>query len=107
MATATPIVSNAEILTAVAAGTMTIDEASAQLVPHAASKPARVLARRTAKGSLWMSLGYKAQKGCQNSTTLPRKGWESLVGLVKDGTIEKYLAGWDNIPLSASASKAA
>jgi len=103
MVTASPIVSDREILALVAAGSMTPEKA-AELLASNDSKPARVMARRTAKGALWMSLGYKAAKGCQNSTTLPRKGWEALVALVKDGTVDKFLAEWDSIPLSASAA---
>lgn len=95
--------STAEVLSKVASGAISPDEA-AKLLPGKGGPPARVLARRTAKGALWMSLGYKAEKGCQNSATLPRKGWEAIVGLVKDGTIEKFLCDWDNIPLSANAS---
>jgi hypothetical protein len=91
-----------EVLEQLASGKLSVDEA-AKLLPSKGGN-ARVLARRTAKGSLWMSLGYKAEKGCQNSATLPRKGWEAIVGLVKDGTLEKFLGDWDNIPLSASAS---
>ena len=105
-----PIVSKQEILLKVAAGQMAIEEASALLASAAeksAGPPPRVKARRTAKDTLWISLGYRSGPGCQNSTTLPRIGWESIVKLVKDGTIPKLLADWDGIPLSASAKLSA
>ena len=101
-----PIVSKQEILLKVAAGQMAIEEASALLasaVEKSAGRPPRVQARKTAKGALWMSLGYRAEKGVQNSTTLPYKGWVAIVKLVEDGTIPGLLANWDGIPLSASA----
>ena len=83
---------------------MTVEQAAPLLAGMTAEKtPPRVQARRTAKGALWVSLGYRAEKGIQNSTTLPRVGWASIVKLVTDGTIPKLLADWDGIPLSASA----
>ena len=101
-----PIVSQAEILQAVASGQMTVEQASpllAGLSAKSSAPPPRVQARKTAKGALWVSLGYRAAPGCQNSVTLPRKGCEAIVKLVNDGTIPKLLADWDNVPLSASA----
>ena len=101
-----PIVSAQEILLAVSQGRMTVEQASpllAGLSAKSSAPPPRVQARKTAKGSLWVSLGYRAAKGCQNSTTLPRVGWEAIVKLVKDGTIPELIATWDSIPLSASA----
>lgn len=99
-----PIVSQAEILAAVASGAMTIEKASALLASFTPPKtPPRVQARRTAKGAMWLSLGYRAEAGKQNSCTLPKEGWESIVRLVKDGTIPKLLAEYGNIPLSANA----
>jgi hypothetical protein len=50
-------------------------------------------------------VGYRAEPGKQNSTTLPREGWEAIVRLVKDGTVPGFLASYDTIPLSASALK--
>ena len=109
-----PIVSAAElaakyttpeaVLVAVSTGAITPESAGA-ILRHLAppAKPARVLARRTAKGSLWMSLGYKAAPGKQNSCTLPREGWDAIVKLVKDGTIPGFLVDYANIPLSAAA----
>ena len=102
-----PHVSQAEILSAVASGTMTVEQAAPLLAT--ACRPAgptpAVRARRTARGAMWLSLGYRASKGCQNSITLPRCGWEAIVKLVKDGTIPNYLGDYDAIPLSASAAK--
>lgn len=106
-----PIPSKAEwrnhLLAELAAGRKTLDEVSAELAAadKPANKPARVLARRTAKGSLWVSLGYKAQPGLQNSATLPVIGWQAIAKLVQDGTIQGFLDGFDSIPLSASAAK--
>ncbi len=102
-----PHVSQAEILAAVAAGTMTVEQAAPLLASacRPAGTPPKVQARRTARGALWLSLGYRASPGCQNSITLPRCGWEAIVKLVGDGTIPAYLADYDNVPLSANAAK--
>jgi hypothetical protein len=106
-----PIVSNQEwnahILAQLAAGEITQEAALAAIRQTAAAPKAApaVRARRTAKGALWISLGYRAEPGKQNSTTLPREGWEAVVRLVKDGTIPGFLASYDTIPLSASALK--
>ena len=97
--------SSTEILAQVAAGKLSPDEASKLLTPPV--KPAKVVARITPKGTLWLSLGYKATTGCAASATLPKHGWESLVKLVQDGTIPNLIKDWDNIPLSSSAAKVA
>ena len=102
-----PNPSQAEILLAVANGRMTADEAGLLLAAmvRPVTMPPAVRARRTAKGAMWLSLGYRASAGCQNSTTLPRIGWEAVVRLVKDGTIPNLLAHFADIPLSASAKE--
>jgi len=114
-----PIVSNGELLAkyptkeallaAVAAGTCSLDFAGIVLAAlmSPVKAPPRVQARRTAKGTLWISLGYKAEKGKTSSATLPRVGWEAIIRLVQDGTIPGFLAQWDAIPLSASAQEGA
>ena len=100
-----PHVSQAEILSAVANGTMTVEQAAPLLA--SACRPAgptpAVRARRTARGAMWLSLGYRASPGCQNSITLPPRGWDAIVKLVRDGTIPNFLGDWENIPLSANA----
>ena len=99
-----PIVSKQEILAKVASGQMAIEKASELLASfEKPAAPMAVKAKKTDKGALWVSLGYRASPGCQNSITLPRIGWESIVKLVKDGTIPSLLAKWDSIPLSKSA----
>lgn len=105
MSSVSPIVSSAEILQAVANGKMTQEAALALLSSGKPSRTPRVDARRTAKGSLWVSLGIKAVKGCAGSIVVARDQLKAIVTLAKDGTLEKYLANWDSIPLSKAAQE--
>jgi hypothetical protein len=103
-----PIVSKTELLAAIAAGTVSVDEGMKRLKAfdeaERANRPQpRVMARRTAKGGIWISLGYRAEPGLQNAATLPLKGWQAVVKLVQDGTIPELLANVPSIPLSATA----
>jgi hypothetical protein len=86
---------NRSILAKCAAGTLTVEQVSAELAalePAKTGKAApRITARKTESGGLWMSLGFKAVPGCANSISSSIKGWHAIVGLVKDGTIEAIL----------------
>ena len=96
-----------EILSALVAGTITQEQAADMLSNLSGGNTTRrVLARKTAKNTVWLSLGYKAEKGKSNSITLPRRGFESLIRLAKDGTLEGILKDWDKVELSESAKSA-
>ena len=85
----------------------TIEQCQADLVKFADPPKvvvSRVKARKTDKGTVWMSLGYKPSPGNVASTTLPRIGWEAIVKLVQDGTIPGFLRDWDNIPATGSGT---
>ena len=94
------------VIEAVQAGRISPDAASAAIDAYRAAKECagrKPRFRRTVKGTLWLGLPYKATTGMSASVCLPRKGWDILVALAKDGTPEKTLAAWDTIPLSAAA----
>jgi len=98
-----------EILSALVAGTITQEQAADMLSNLSGGNTTRRVlggARKTAKNTVWLSLGYKAEKGKSNSITLPRRGFESLIRLAKDGTLEGILKNWDQVELSESAKSA-
>ncbi len=97
--------SSTDVLAQVAAGKISPEEGAKLLTPPL--KPAKVVARITPKGTLWLSLGYKATPGCAASATLPKHGWEAVVKLVEDGTIPNLIKGWDDVPKSSSAATVA
>ena len=103
-----PIVSNKAMrdlaLLKLQTSVYTIEQCQADLVKFAdapAVKVSRVLIRKTPKGTVWMSLGYKASPGAAASCTLPKHGWEAIVKLVQDGTIAGLLRDWDSIQHSS------
>ena len=94
------------VIEAVQAGRITPDDAARAIDDYRTAKEAKgrkVRFRRTAAGTLWCGLPYKASKGMSASVCLPRKGWELLLAMAKDGTLEEIIQGWERIPLSAAA----